>query len=204
MFGTSRLRKLKVAALCGADWARAMNQAVGVKPMRSPPLTINSPLLSDFLGKASRSDVLALNLHGFYGQENLYGQKGGQVGPMALTPFDVAEHDWDGVTVFMEVCYSASNAPGNRKLADAFLKNGARAVIGSKTEAYGRVRPTLPIPGSDGEADRLLQFFLLWMKRGVAPNKALRKAKRGLKFWSFPLDREDRATLKSFVVLDKL
>lgn len=203
-----RLRKrkrtsLSISALCGADWSQAMQEATGIHPATSPPLTGQTDDLFKFLSKASKSDVFAVNLHGYYGQCNLYGQKDGQPGPMALTPRDVIMHDWSNVVVFMEVCYSASAASGNRILVNAFLDSGALAVIGSKTEAYGRIKPTLPIPGSDGEADRLLQFFIHWTKRGSKPGKALQKAKRSLKVWSFPLDKEDRATLRSFVALSK-
>ena len=75
-------------------------------------------------------------------------------------------------------------------------------VVGSQTEAYGRMRATLPLPGFDGEADRLLAFFLFWLKRRGA-RKALSLAKQTLRLWSWPLDWEDARTLESFAIINR-
>ena len=180
-----------------------MHGALGVEPVTSPPIKTGTDELNDVLSQAAAADIFALNLHGFYGQSHLQGQKNKQIGPITLIPGDIARHDWSGCVVFMEVCFSASGVPGNKALSNAFLDAGAIAVIGSTTSAYGRVKMTLPIPGSDGEADRLLRFFVKWMRRDKEPREALRRAKANLRLWSFPLDKEDRKTLSSFVVMSK-
>ena len=95
--------------------------------------------------------------YGFDQQPFYYGQSAGVIAPTALGVADVMSHDWRGVTVFLEVCFSAVNMA----IPEAFLKRGARVVIGSVGPAYGRVSPTIPLPGFDGEADRLLQLLVL-------------------------------------------
>lgn len=194
---------MNVAALCGLDWAEAMQAATGVEPATSPDLETGSDELADWLEWASVSDVLALNLHGYLGQSVYNGQWERVQSPTALRASDILAHRWDGVTVFLEVCFSASNNPANREIPAAFYERGALAVIGSKTEAYGRIKPLRRLPGSDGEADRLLQLFLNRMRRGYSPKKALWRAKLSLRFWSFPLDRYDKATLNSFVIIER-
>jgi len=184
---------VKVAAYCGRDWARAMKASTGVKPATSPPLKSGSARLHKWLEKTRYADVVALNLHGYVEQANYLGQHRQIQGPTALSPADVLEHRWDGVTVFLEVCFSASE---NSLIPQAFYARGAKQVIGSETEAYGRIKPTIPLPGFDGEADRLLSFFLFWLRRGKPD--ALRYAKRTLRLWSWPLDENDKQTLKSF------
>jgi len=200
---------MKIAAYCGLDWARAMRGAIGGVPVTCPPLQsggdwLSSEWLLTFLRLATLCDVLVLNLHGYAGQANYYGQRDRRVGPTALTPQDVLEHDWSNVTVFCEVCYSAAGGQASNEIPQAFYKRGARAVVGSTTQAFGRVRPTPPIPGFDGEADRLLQFFLARLRRKEPPDVALGKAKRWLRLWSWPLDADDRATLESFKIIKKL
>lgn len=194
---------MKVKALCGADWVDAMRAATGVEPATSPPFETGSVFLADWLAEASTADVLALNLHGYAGQPVYNGQAGNVHGPTVLMASDVLAHRWDGVTVFLEVCFSALDHPANRAIPAAFYQQGARAVVGSLTEAYGRVRPVRRLPGSDGEADRLLQLFAGRMRRGYGPKKALKRSKLSLKFWSFPLDQDDKATLNSFVIIER-
>lgn len=192
---------MRVAAYCGKDWARAMRASTGIRPATCPPLEAGSKALYEFLKKAATSDALALNLHGYASQANYYGQASGQVCSTALTVDDVIPHDWRGVTVFLEVCFSAAGDPANRIIPQMFLEQGARAVIGSTTEAYGRIRGTLPLPGFDGEADRLLNFWLYFTRRLRNPRLALTFAKRCLRIWSWPLDTEDRKTLQSFTII---
>lgn len=200
---------MRVAAYCGLDWARAMRASTGVRPVTCPPLEAGSKPLYEFLKKAATGDVLALNLHGYEGQINYYGQAGSRVGPTALTIDDVIPHDWSGVTVFLEVCFSAASGTANQVIPQMFLERGARAVIGSRTSAHGRLRGTLPLPGFDGEADRLLNLFLYFAKWGKgarqrAPDKTLRIAKQLFGLWSWPLDEEDEETLRSFTTIRRL
>lgn len=196
-----------VTAYCGQDWARAMRASTGVEPVTSPPLETGSAELYEFLEEAARGDVLTLNLHGYEGTAEYYGQAEKQVGPVALTADDVKAHDWDGTTVFLEICYSAADGPANRTIPQAFLERGALAVVGSRTEAYGRMRGTFRWPGFDGEADRLLNLFLFFLKRkpglgfgGVFRSLVL--ARRTFRLWSWPLDEEDRKTLRSFTMIN--
>lgn len=195
---------MRVAAYCGKDWARAMRASTGIRPATCPPLEAGSKTLYEFLKKAAMGDVLALNLHGYAGQSNYYGQASGQVSSTALTVDDVIPHDWRGVTVFLEVCFSAADEPANQAIPQMFLERGARAVIGSRTEAYGRIRGTIPLPGFDGEADRLLSFWLYFMRRLRSPILALTLARRCLRIWSWPLDDEDKETLQSFTIIRRL
>ena len=194
---------MRVAAYCGRDWAKAMRGSIGIAPVTSPPLEAQSPELYQFLKKAATGDVLALNLHGYLGQENYLGQWKRQVGPTALMPADVRAHRWDGMIVFLEVCFSAADEKANQAIPQAFYSRGARLVVGSTTEAYGRTKPTWALPGFDGEADRLLTFFLFWLKR-CGTSRALELAKRTLRLWSWPLDDYDEQTLKSFEIIGRL
>lgn len=183
---------ISVWSYCAADWVRATKAAGGVPPLLSPP-TDNDTL--DLL-KATRADMVYLNLHGFPEQPYYYGQKDNVMGPTALTAEHVAKHDWSGVVVFAEVCFSAKD--GGSAIAKAFLKGGALAFIGSTTEAYGRMKPTL----WDGEADRLAYLFrVAYAKYSKQPMKSLHVAKKMLSALSFPLDADDRSTLESFVCL---
>lgn len=189
------LMALTIVSYCGQDWVRATQAAAKVKPFTCPP--VSSDDVDKVLEKASKSDIFYLNLHGYPGQSNYFGQKDNVVGPTALTPEQVAKYDWTGVVIFAEVCFSAKDGGG--VMAQTFLTHGAKAFIGSITEAYGRVAPTV----WDGEADRLM--FLFWRcystNRDRNPEQALEQAKRWLKVLSIPLDANDKATLKSFVCL---
>lgn len=184
---------MNVWALCGADWHRATAAAGGVQPVLSPSFDAGCDL-----GQAARADLVYLNLHGFNGQPYYYGQQGGVIGPTAVTPEQVARHDWRGAIVFAEVCFSAKNGGG--PIARAFLANGARAFIGSTTEAYGRIRPVI----WDGEADKLAHLFRKYMSRHPQAGAAhlLRQAKNTLAQLSWPLDDDDRMTLNSFICLE--
>ena len=180
-------------AYCAADWVQATRGASGVEPLVCP-----SPEVADIerhLVKASRADIVYLNLHGYPGQPHYYGQADKKIGPTALTAEQVSHIDWRGVVVFAEVCFSA--ADGGGPIAQTFLAWGARAFIGSTTEAYGRARPTL----WDGEADRLMWIFCRFYPRISDPAVALERAKQWLHLMSWPLDADDEATLESFVCL---
>lgn len=161
-------------------------------PVTSPPVAAKDLDLT----KAADADIVYLNLHGFEGQPHYYGQRDGTIGPTALTAEQALRHKWRGVTVFAEVCYSAANGGG--PIARAFLSRGA-AFVGSTTEAYGRLRMTW----WDGEADRLMWLFRHAHDREPDPAKALTIAKRWLHITSWPLDDDDRATLRSFVCLTR-
>lgn len=184
---------MNVWALCGADWREATAAAGGVQPVLSPPFEAGGDW-----AKAAAADLVYLNLHGFDGQANFYGQQGGVIGPTAVTPAMVKAHDWTGCIVFAEVCFSAKNGGG--PIARAFLENGARAFIGSTTEAYGRIKPVI----WDGEADKLAHLFRKFMERkpDTAPGQLLKQAKNLLAALSWPLDSHDHMTLNSFICLE--
>lgn len=184
---------MNVWALCGADWREATAVAGGVQPVLSPPFDAGGDW-----AKAAAADLVYLNLHGFDGQANFYGQQGGVIGPTAVTPQAITAYDWSGAVVLAEVCFSAKDGGG--PVARAFLENGARAFIGSTTEAYGRIRPVI----WDGEADKLAHLFRKFMERepDAAPRQLLRQAKTLLAALSWPLDDDDRVTLNSFVCLE--
>lgn len=185
---------LKIVAYCGKDWVRATRAAAKVTPFTCPP-TSTEDGIEAVLKAAATSDIFYLNLHGYPGQSNYFGQDGKNVGPTALTPELVSRYRWDDVVIFAEVCFSALD--GGSAIAKAFLAHGAKAFIGSTTEAYGRTKPT----AWDGEADRLM--FLFWRCYTIQkdPAKALDKAKGWLRVLSIPLDADDKATLASFVCL---
>ena len=161
--------------------------AAGVVPCESPPTTAESIELDSISG-----DLIYFNLHGYPGQPNWFGQKGGSVGPTAVTPEGIRSRRWDGVVIFAEVCYGAES-----EIAQAFLQQGARAFIGSTGPAYGRVKPTI----LNGEADRLMYWFRKTYGKYRNPAKALEAAKTILRILSYPLDFQDRATLDDFVCL---
>lgn len=184
---------MRVWSYCAADWTQATRQAGGVEPITAPPTDAGTLDLTD----ATRADLVYLNLHGYADQPHYYGQAGGIVGPTALTAEHVRRYDWRGVVVFAEVCFSALEGGG--PIAQAFLERGARAFVGSLTEAYGRVRFSF----WDGEADRLMWLFRrFYLGRGGDPARALHYAKLLLRIYSTPLDAMDKATLTSFVCLE--
>lgn len=185
---------MKVFAYCAYDWRRATRAAAGTKPLTCPPE--NTETIGTQLSKATEADILYLNLHGFENQPYLYGQQDETIGPTALTVDHINQHNWHNVVIFAEVCWSAKN--GGSEIARAFLDNGAKAFIGSTTEAYGRIKPTL----WDGEADRLMLLFRRFYGRIREPKKALSYAKRLLKIFSYPLDENDKKTLSSFICLE--
>lgn len=183
-------------ALCGRDWQPATAQSAGVEPVLSPPAVLGN--IADELELASKSaDLVYLNLHGYPGQPYYLGQDGDNK-PTALSAELVASFDWSGVVVFAEVCWSA--ADGGSPIARAFLDRGARAFVGSTSEAYGRINR---VGIFDGEADRLGHLFRLALGHNLDPQRALDLAKRWLRFLSYPLDELDRATLESFICLRK-
>lgn len=182
-----------VWSYCAADWAQATQSAGGVKPLLCP--SKETEVLTPHLVKASTADIVYLNLHGYPDQPHYYGQAGKKIGPTALTAEMVSARRWDGVVIFAEVCFSAANGGG--PIAQAFLANGAKAFIGSTTEAYGRIRATL----LDGEADKLMRLFRRFYPRISDPAVALERAKQWLHLMSWPLDADDEATLESFVCL---
>lgn len=187
---------MNVWAYCSADWIASTRHAAGVEPVTAPPLDVDG--LDSVLEKAAVSDLVYLNLHGFNNQSNYFGQSGKSIGPTALTPEAVLRCKWNGVVVFASVCFSAAEG-ASRAIAEAFLANGARAFIGSKTEAYGRMRPVR----FDGEADRLGHVFRKLYRPDKDPAATLRAAMRRFRVLSIPLDREDKATLKSFTLFTK-
>lgn len=182
-----------VWSYCAADWVQATRSAGGVKPLVCPSKEAED--LTPHLVKASTAAIVYLNLHGFADQPHYYGQAGKKIGPTALTAEQVSAQRWDGVVVFAEVCFSAAHGGG--PIAQAFLAQGAKAFIGSTTEAYGRTRPTF----WDGEADRLMWIFRRFYPRISDPAEALARAKRWHALMSWPLDADDEATLESFVCL---
>lgn len=184
---------IKVWAYCAADWIPATKAAGGVQPFVSPPLADDTVNLKN----AAEVDVVYLNLHGFQGQPGCFGQMNETIGPTALTAEHIRRFDWSGIVIFAEVCFSAAGEGSD--IARAFLDSGADAFIGSTTEAYGRVHPTL----FDGEADKLAYFFIKAYDKSRDAHKALEVAKRWLRAISFPLDADDRATLESFICLTK-
>lgn len=176
---------VKTWAYSAQDWRRSSSVSAGVSPVLSPPAGAGLDL-SD----AAMSQLVFLNLHGFAGQPHYYGQAGGVIGPTALTVDDVNRYQWQGVIVFAEVCFSLITP-----IAQAFHKGGA-VFIGSRTEAYGRVRPTL----WNGEADRLGFYFRLFHRPWRSADLTLTIAKQVLRVLSLPLSTHDKETLTSFGV----
>lgn len=185
-------------AYCAIDWKEASEAAANATPFTCPPVAAVTADIEHVLDKACKADLFYLNLHGYPNQPYLYGQTNKVIGPTALTVEQIKARRWDGVVIFAEVCFSALDGGG--PIAQAFLDNGAAAFIGSTTEAYGRTRPVTIF---DGEADRLMALFRRCYSPGSNPSRALKKAKRWLRVLSIPLDADDKATLASFVCLEK-
>jgi len=186
---------MKVNSICGYDWWLTTWLMSGSFPTTSPPhdKTINLKPLAD-------SDILYLNLHGYEGKAHYKGQRQSKgEWPVILTPENVSAVKWQNTVVYAEVCYGAADRPENREMAKAFLQNGCSAFVGSLTDAYGSVIPTFLL---DGKADRLGKFFVYGIKKYKDPHKALKFAKKYLRLISYPLDKRDKETLESFVVLE--
>lgn len=185
---------MKLVSLCAADWEYPVHAIVKSKPFTSPPIDAAEGGIRNVLELAAQADVFYLRLHGYKGNYNWYGQKDEDHGPAALTPDLVAEHNWSMTVILAEVCYGARS-----EMAQAFLANEARAFIGSKGPAYGRLRPTF----FDGEADQLCKQFIKAYRRERDPHVAYALALGKFALLSVPIDSDDRATLRDFVILTR-
>lgn len=185
---------MKVVSLCALDWEYPVHAIVKSKPFTSPPIDAAGKGINEVLKLATEADVFYLRLHGYKGSYNWYGQKDEDHGPAALTPELVGQHDWARTVILAEVCYGARS-----EIAEAFLDNSARAFIGSKGPAYGRLRPTF----FDGEADQLCKQFIKTYRRERDPFVAYNLAMGKFALLSLPLDSDDRATLRDFVILTR-
>jgi len=183
---------MKVVSLCALDWEYPVRAIVKDKPFTSPPIDAAGKGIKNVLELATDADVFYLRLHGHKGGYNWYGQKDDDQGPAALTPDLVGQYNWSETVILAEVCYGARS-----NMAEAFLANRAKAFIGSRGPAYGRLRPTT----FDGEADQLCKQFIKVYRRDRDPRVAYALALTKFVLLSIPIDSDDRATLRDFVIL---
>ena len=184
---------MRVYAITARRWIETTIDVVS--PFTSVVVSVPSDMVD--LEKATAADVLYLNLHGYVNKAMFRGQglRRYSMRPVALDPQEVAGFDWSGTTVFAEVCHSALN----KEMVRAFMDSGAKAFIGSTSEAYGRVRPA---PGQDAWGDRLASIFLRFFCVVNSPRAALTMAKMAYFVDSAPISMKDRATLDSFIIVE--
>jgi len=131
----------------------------GVRPLTSPPLTA-STLKSEQL----EAEVLYIRLHGLRDQAYLYGDPGFFT---ALSIAQMQDLRLPGSLVFMEGCYGL-------QFAEAFLRSGARSVIGNSNPTWGR-RWFL------GPANIVGRNWLRNLKQGATMQDALQAALKAIK-----------------------
>lgn len=146
-----------VFAVVNADWEEiAWSTLAGHAPVvrRVPAWSARDPEWA-----LQRARLLYFNLHGFSDQVAWRGFDGDTgTWQAALRPRDVTEAGSRGAVVFIENCYGGlvlGRSPAN-SIALAFLRAGARAVVGSAGLVFGSYLSTT----RPQNADRLTRAFV--------------------------------------------
>lgn len=150
---------MKLIAYAAKAWRISTWLTTGVWPITSPPLTADR-----LEPQQLQADVIYIRLHGLKGQPFMYGDPGFAT---ALSAPQIAAMRLTGSLVFLEGCY------GN-EFAEAFLKAGARAVVGNQNPTWGR-RWFL------GPANIVGRAWLRQLRKGATVRRALQAAVRAVK-----------------------
>ncbi len=141
-----------------------------------------------------------INCHGGDCAPEFYGQ------PVGKDEFPVAHHSSHlrgkisaGTVVAAECCYGAqlydpAEAAGQQAIALTYLEDGAAAVFGSTTVAYG------PSEGN-GSADLICQYFVQQVLNGSSLGRAVLEARQKFAGARTHLDPFDLKTLMQFYLL---
>lgn len=115
---------MEVKAYSTRAWRISTWRTTGAWPITSPPRSPDNRPLDDLLG----ADVIYIRLHGLGDQPYLYGDPGL---PTALSAEQIRETGMNGQVIFLEGCFGA-------QIAGAFLKAGAKTVVGNSGITWGR------------------------------------------------------------------
>ncbi len=141
-----------------------------------------------------------INCHGADSAPEYYGQPPGKDEfPVAHHARYLRGHVSAGTVVAAECCYGAQiydpkDAEGQKGIALAYLEDGAAAVFGSTTIAYG------PSEGN-GSADLICQFFVQQVLGGASLGRAALEARQKFAGARTHLDPFDLKTLMQFYLL---
>jgi hypothetical protein len=139
-----------------------------------------------------------INCHGADVAPEYYGQHGDTY-PIAHEAKRLKAHISKGTVLAAECCYGAqlydpADAAGQKGIALTYLDQGASAVFGSTTIAYG------PSEGN-GSADLITQFFLQQVLAGASLGRAVLEARLQFAGQRTHLDPFDLKTLAQFYLL---
>ncbi|MEY2686493.1 MAG: hypothetical protein RL375_691 [Pseudomonadota bacterium] len=139
-----------------------------------------------------------INCHGADVAPEYYGQDGDDY-PVAHEARRLKAHISKGTVMAAECCYGAqlydpADAGGRQGIALTYLDQGACAVFGSTTIAYG------PSEGN-GSADLITQFFLQQVLAGASLGRAVLEARLQFAGQRTHLDPFDLKTLAQFYLL---
>ena len=139
-----------------------------------------------------------INCHGADVAPEYYGQQGDNY-PVAHESRRLKAHISKGTVMAAECCYGAqlydpAEADGQKGIALTYLDQGASAVFGSTTIAYG------PSEGN-GSADLITQFFLQQVLAGASLGRAVLEARLQFAGQRTHLDPFDLKTLAQFYLL---
>jgi hypothetical protein len=115
-----------------------------------------------------------INCHGGLNDTNFYGQKGNDY-PVALNTSSLKSKVSFGTAIAAECCYGNQlfqpDSINNLPICNRYLLEGALAMVGSSTTAYG---PT----DDQGQADLITQYFLLNLLTGASTGRAFLQAQQ--------------------------
>jgi hypothetical protein len=184
---------MRVLAYCAKSFEQATQQAAGVAPLTSPPLTaaLFDPLL------LSGHDLIYFDLHGGAGDAWWYGawkENNFTYLTVALTADQVRRARLGGAVVFALNCHLADRGS---PMLDALLAAGARYVIGGDGRNWaGKTRSLFG-------ASLLGLWFRRGMEMGLDPLRALGLAKRRVRL-SLAVNRALRRTGMAEAAADTL
>jgi hypothetical protein len=139
-----------------------------------------------------------INCHGGDLAPDYYGQRGAEY-PYAHSATRLPGHISKGTVMAAECCYGAqlydpAEGDGHKGIALTYLDQGAAAVFGSTTIAYG------PSEGN-GTADLITQQFLQQVLAGASTGRAALEARQKFAGGRTHLDPYDLKTLAQFYLL---
>jgi hypothetical protein len=139
-----------------------------------------------------------INCHGGLNDTNFYGQKGNDY-PVALSTASLKGKVSFGSAIAAECCYGNQlfqpDSVNNLPICNRYLLEGALAMVGSSTTAYG--------PADDNaQADLITQYFLVNVLSGASAGRAFLQAQQKFLEVSRPhIDPYEVKTIAQFYLL---
>jgi hypothetical protein len=168
---------IKVCAYCTLRTAKAVENAMGVEPITSPPFRSDSLPVSEF----ERQDLIYFRLHGSKEIPGTwFGEDRDRYLIPALDELGLKQMDLGGALVVVANCYGWYSP-----IMSSIIQAGAGGIIAGPGKNFGAVSERVV------GVDKLARGVLLGLKRGMSPSMALRysKARLLLTMWR-PADRD--------------